>query len=243
MISIISTIGNLMTPEQSWGHIYSLGSDAGLVMPFRSFYFRDFFPTAWTDLAIGMIYSNCGAGGDTSSVVDERLVEDKISNLFHFGMSQSVGISVPVADNPLFIGLRGILDGVTQIMTSPLQLAQLSMTLVKDGSTSTDGDLIQLPLAQGAGGTPFNMVGIRFTFDRVNGLVYVNYATDTAFAIPADTDPTILEDFLGGMSNLQADAIATFGISNVTNFKTFYIYWPYLTNKLKLHCLGAVKYG
>lgn len=235
-----------MPTDADWGrlYLYNGAGDAGLVMPYRSYYFRDFFPGAWTDLAIGMIYRARGAADDNANLAAERQSETQVANLFHFGLSKSTGGTIPVANNPYFMGVRGVMGGVTQVMTSPLQIAQLLQTLVNGGSTSTAGAAIQMPLSQGVSATPFSMFGIRFTINTLTSRVYLKHHKIASLALANDAaNTTTLTAFLNGISNDPNVADASFPIGSTVNFNTFYIYWPYLTNRIQLHAVGALKLG
>lgn len=244
MISVLPTIGLAMPTDADWGRLYKYNTtgDAGIVMPLRSYYFRDFFAGEWQNIAIGLIYRNSGIANDTSDVVNERQVEIIVANLFHFGLSKSTGNTIPVADNPFFLGLRGILNGVTEITASPLQLADLLPTLVDANFLQTAGSPIQFVLQKGTSGTPFAMIGLRFVFDPLSSKVYVMKDTNPALALAdEDANVTTLTTFLAGISSNPTDAIASFPLSTTINLSSYYVYWPYLENKLMLHCVGAIK--
>lgn len=246
MIYIDPTIGVAMATDADWGRLYKYNtvSDSGLIMPPRSYYLRDFLSGSWTDLAIGMIYCGCGLASDTANMVAERMDETAIANLFHFGLTRSVNSDIDVAGNPNFLGLRGIYNSVTQITTSPLQLASLANTLVKDDNTLTNGSGFTMPFTQGVSGAPFNALGLRFTFDNVNHRIYINVNTLLGFDLANDAENiSVMTNFLSAMSNLPGTASANFALNNIVNFKTFYIFWPYILNRLKLQCIGVRKFG
>lgn len=274
MIQIITTIGISMATAADWGQLYSLSGDAGLVMPFRSYYIRDFFAGDWNDFAIGLIYIAHGAT-IPSDLVDERQSETDPSNLFHFGLTTDNGKNQidSVSENPYFIGLRGILSGVTQITTSPLQLAQLYMTLVNQSQLLVQATPLQLPLNNHGDSNPFSMVGLRFTRDQTNGVVYINWNTQANLNLTADSDDVpALSAFLAAIPKTFSTAVAQFPFGAsikapspvdppttpppisipyslqpptgpASNFSTYYIYWPYQLNHLALHCVGAIKFG
>lgn len=246
MINIIPTIGIAMATFADWGELYTLNSDTGLVMPLRSYYIRDFAAGDWTDLAIGLIYVAHGDPTIPSDFVDERQSETDPSNLFHFGLTTDNGTNqiTSVSDNPYFLGLRGIIGGVTQITTSPSQLAQLYPTLVNNGAAQTIPNTVQLPLNAYTVSNPFSMVGLRFTRNKLTGQIWVNCQTQNNVTLTSDADDiTAITTFLKAMSNTQATSIAQFPLNSVVNFSTFYIYWPYLLNHFALHALGVIQFG
>ena len=246
MIYEVPTIGLAMPTDADWGRLYKYNTtgDSGLIMPYRSYYARNFNPGTWNDISLGFIHCTMGnGGGDTANVVAERLEENAPVNLFHFGLSKTINGIVPVAVNPWFVGLRGIIGGVTQIMTSPLQLAQLYPTAVYNlGTAQLSGGAVQMPLSQGISATPFSMIGIRLIYNPTTGVLYMNYDTDTGVALASESaNVSTLTTFLNGISSSTGSAFASFNIPNLANYKTFYIFWPYLTNRLKLHCVGLIK--
>lgn len=245
MIQTVTTIGIDMATAADWGQLYSLSGDAGLVMPFRSYYIRDFIAGDWNDFAIGLIYIAHGAT-IPSNLVAERQSETDPSNLFHFGLTTDGGKNQinSVSDNPFFLGLRGIIGGVTQITTSPTQLAQLYMTLVNNGQTQTIPTPLQLPLNDYGASNPFSIVGLRFTRDKTNNLVYINWNTQANLNLTEDSDDVpALSAFIAAIPNTFSTALGSFSLSSVNNFSTYYIYWPYQLNHLALHCVGAIQFG
>lgn len=234
-----------MPTDADWGRFYKFNStgDAGIIMPYRSYYFRDFFAGQWNDISLGFIHCTMGnGGGDTANVVAERLLEDAPVNLFHFGLTVSSNGVVPAVTIPQFVGIRGIIGGVTQIMTSPLQLAQLLPVARVNGIDYESGTNLQMPLSQGVTGTPFSIFGIRLIKNSQNNVVYLNYDADTNIALPdEESNITTMVDFLNGISGDINTPFASFNFPNLTNLKTFYIYWPYLMNRLKLQCVGVIK--
>lgn len=246
MIETDTTVGIATMTDADWGRLYNFNSagDAGLIMPFRSYYIRDFFSGGWSDIALGLIHCECGNTGDYSALVAERQDESQTVNLPHFGLSKSLGGSIDVANNPHFIGIRGIKGSVTQVMSSPDQIAFMQPILVNGAFENPQGAAIIVPLSTGINSTPFTMWGLRLTFDSLTGTAYLNFATQTGVSVTDDADNiTVLNTFLQGISNAQSDAIASFPIANVKDFSTFYIFWPYLKNKIKLQCVGVVKLG
>jgi len=246
MIYESPTIGIAMPTDADWGRLYKFNTtgDSGLIMPYRSYYARDFNPGVWNDISLGFIHCTMGnSGGDTANIVAERLLENAPVNLFHFGLSKTVSGSVPVADNPWFVGLRGIIGGVTQIMTSPVQLAYLYPTAVYNSQAAQlSGGIVAMPLSQGVSGTPFSMIGIRLIYNPTTKYLYLNYATQTGIALASEAaNVSTLTTFLNGISGSIGGAFASFYIPNLANYKSFYIFWPYLTNRLKLHCVGLIK--
>ncbi len=236
-----------MPTDQEWGRLYKFNTtgDSGLIMPPRSYYFRPFVPGQWTDLAIGMIFATCGNSGDTSNLNDERLASSTPANLFHFGLSSALPTNkINVATNPFFAGLRGIIGSTHQLLATTKLLTFNSATLVNGGGTAMNGGAHSITLTQGVTATPFNMIGLRFIHDPVAGVLYMNRGASNGIAL-ADDDANIttLEAFLLALSNNIVTPDATFALSTTANFKTFYTYWPYLLNRLKLHCVGAIKLG
>lgn len=247
MIYTLPTIGVADVTDNEWGRLYKFNTtgDSGLICPYRSYYFRDFIAGNWQDISIGMIHCEMGnGGGDTANLVAERLNEITPANLFHFGLSKSSNGTIPVTVNPWFVGMRGIIAGVSQIMTSPLQLAQLTMIATQNGATVIDTNLIQLPLSQGVSGTPFSRVGIRFIYDEINSRLHLNYAVDTGIALASDAaNVTSLTNFLQGISSSTSGSFTSFPCTSITNFSSFYMFWPYLFNRIKLQCVGMIKNG
>lgn len=235
-----------MPTDEDWGRLYNFDTtgDAGLVMPPRSYYFRNFFAGAWTDMAIGMIYCACANTGDENVVADERQSETNVANLPHFGLSRSSGGTIDVANNTSFVGIRGVMGGVTQLLHSPKQLAVLMPTYVHNAVTQTDGDPITLPMEQGITATPFSAVGLRFIYDVLNGRLHMNINTVASLAL-ANTAANTSEmtDLLDGTSNSIIASDASWTVPNVAALSCFYVFWPYINNRLKLQCVGAKKYG
>lgn len=246
MIYTVTTVGPEMATDSDWGRLYQFNTsgDTGLVMPYRSYYFRPFFSGGWTDLAIGLIYGTWGNTGDLSDVVAERLGGTAPTNLFHFGLTQTSGSPFDVNANQNFLGIRGILGGNTEITTSPLQLGVLQFTRVYNGQSDQDGQPVVMPLTQGVSDTPFAMIGLRFTFDPTTNLVYANFNSNAAVGLSDDTaDITTLKPFMDAIPNTVDNALFSFSISDTSRLRSYYIYWPYLTNRLTLYTVGAEKYG
>lgn len=248
MIGITPTFGQIIMPitEADWGRLYAYngGGDPGLVMPYRSYYFRDFIPGHWTDLRIGFIHRARGGASDTANVTDERPPEYTVSNLFHFGLSKSINGIIDVGNNPYFLGIRGILDGVTRITASPLKLSDTKLTLVNNAPDTIASPTFELPLSHGVSANPFSFVGIRFVYNVANHRIYIKVATETNIAMTVEQEA----NFVALTTRLNAitmtsfvDADASFPIGSLSNFSTFYIYWPFILNRLCLHCLGAIK--
>jgi hypothetical protein len=245
VIQTSPTIGLAMPTDADWGRLYNYNTtgDAGLVMPFRSYYFRNFFAGNWQELMIGMIFRNSGAGGDYTSVTAERQNENFIGNLFHFGLSKSANGAIDVANNPSFIGLRGVQSGLSQITTGPIQLANLKLTCVSNGNSAVTGLNQIMPLSEGTPTNPFTMIGLRFIADPVSRKVYITYAVQQNVALADDAaNTTTLSNFLQGISRNEAEADGAFPIYDVINFNAFYIYWPYLNNRLFLQTVGVIKF-
>lgn len=236
-----------MPTDEDWGRLYQFDTtgDAGLVMPPRSYYFRDFHAGSWVELAVGIFYCARGSTGDDESpIVDERLPETNRGNLFHFGISQSQGSSIDVVNNPYFVGIQSILGGLTEIDAGGSAIDSLTMCLKNGTDVQVEGSPIVLPLSHGISGTPFSFVGLKFIYDSVAGILYVNYETDATLSL-ADEEANITEmtSRLLAISNSTVGSHAQFNITSLLNFKTFYLYWPFLDNRLKLHTVGAVKYA
>lgn len=254
MIGILPTIGqtDIMT-EADWGRFYSYNSvgDFGLVMPYRSYYFRNFIPGHWTDLKIGFIHRARGAASDTANVTEERPPEYTISNLFHFGLSNS-DYDITPGNNPYFMGLRGVVDGITRITEFPLQLADTKLTLVNNAPEVVASPIFEIPLSHGVSANPFSFVGIRFVFNSSNNRIYLKVRTETnisSASLPGGNNTTAIQlNFEALKTRLNAiemtsfaDADASFAIGSLANFRTFYIYWPFVLNRLCLHCVGVIK--
>lgn len=246
MIYTVTTVGPVMATDSDWGRLYAFNTtgDVGMVMPFRSYYFRPFFSGGWTDLAIGLIYGTCGSGGDLSDVEAERLAGTAPTNLFHFGLTQTNGSPFDVNANPNFLGIRGIMEGNTEITTSPLQLGVLQLSRIYNNQTGQSGQPVVMPLTQGVSSTPFAMMALRFTFDPTTNLVYANFNSNAAIGLADDTtDVSTLKTFMDAIPNTQDNAIASFYIKDTSRLTSYYIYWPYMTNRLTLYTVGAEKYG
>lgn len=245
MYETIPTIGIAMPTAADWGQFYAFGGsgDAGLIMPPRSYYFRDFLNGSWQNIVIGFLYSCTATTGTYDDVVAERQAESTFANLFQFGISQDSGGSMNIPSQ-YFMGLAGIIGGVTQIVpdASAPYLAQLQMTLVNNNATSANGSLISLGLNQGSGGTPFAMIGIRFIFNPINQTLSINFAQQTNIALADDTaDVPTLQPFLQAISSDEVSPSAQFLLNNNSQFKNFFIYWPYILNQLKVHCVAAIQ--
>lgn len=235
-----------MPTDADWGRLYNFDTtgDAGIVMPFRSYYIRDFFSGGWQDIGIGLIHCECGNTGDYSALVTERQDESAVVNLPHFGLSKSVGGVIDPANNQFFAGIRGIKGSVTQVMSSPDQIAYMQPVVVENGIDNPQGAAIIVPLSTGINSTPFTMWGLRLTYSPGTGLLYLNFASQTGVALVDDpSNVTTLNTFLQEISNAQSDALASFPVTNIADFSTYYIFWPYLKNKIKLHCVGLTKFG
>lgn len=234
-----------MPTDAEWGRLYKFNTtgDSGIVMPPRSYYFREFIPGQYVDLAIGMIFATCGNTGDTSTLNDERLNSTSPANLFHFGLSNALSTNtINVGANPYFAGIRAILSSNTQLLESSKTVTQTKGTLVNGGALQTSGSIHDFNLTEGITATPFNMIGLRFIHDPVAGVLYMNRAVSNGIALADDAaNVSTLETFLLGISNDIVAPYASFNLPTIANFKTFYVYWPYLLNRLKLHCVGALK--
>lgn len=245
MISILPTIGVAMPTDADWGRLYKFDTtgDSGIIMPPRSYYFRQFIPGNYVNLAIGMIFATCGNTGDTSTLNDERLNSSSPANLFHFGLSNALSTNtIDVATNPNFAGIRAILSSNTQLLASSKTVTQTKGTLVSNGVTQTGGSIHDFNLTEGVTATPFNMIGLRFVFDPIAQILYMNRAVSNGIAL-ADDDANVstLETFLLSITNDIVTPYAALNLASIANLKTFYVYWPYILNRLKLHCVGALK--
>lgn len=245
MIEEIPTIGFAMTTAADWGQLAQFdGSGAAeLIVPPRAYYFRDFFMGSWNDLSIGFIHAECGISAETAAIEDERQLENNLANLFQFGISQSKNGAIDIVNNPFFTGLCGLFGGITQITASTNTLGQLVGTLIdNNGQGTTNGNLFQMDLSQGVTSTPFSMLGIRFIFDPIKEILSMNFQSQTNVGIGMGDDPSpILETFLQGLSGDTTNPSASFLLPNNSNFETFFLYWPYLNNQIKLQCVGAIK--
>lgn len=247
MINTETSVSTFMSTDADWGRFYQfddVNSNSGIVMPFRSYYLRDFFSGGWNDLSVGVMHCSCGNSGDYSALNDERQSEDAIDNLPHFGISQSNKSIIDVLGNPYFVGVRGIKGGLTQLDASLSQIMYVQPTLVNNGVEQVGGSGIALPLSSTITSTPFTIWGLRVTFDAIQQKLYINFASETNIATQADGDDvTLLDTFLKAISNSPSDALATFNCTDVSSFSTFYLFWPYLLNKMKLQCVGLLKMG
>lgn len=246
MINIVTTVGPILMDDSSWGRLYKFNTsgNTGLVLPPRAYYFRPFFSGGWTDLAIGLIYGSCGNDGDLSDINDERIEGTSPTNLFHFGLTKTEGSPFDVNANPNFLGIRGILNGNTQINSSPLQLGVMQLTRIYNEQVGQSGQPVIMPLTQGVSDTPFAMIGLRFTFEPTTNLVYANFDSNPSVALVDDTaDVSTLKTFMDAIPNTQATAISSFFIEDTANLSSYYLYWPYMTNRLTLYTVGAEKYG
>lgn len=233
-----------MPTDSDWGRLYNYNTvgDAGLLMPPRSYYFRDFFGGGWNEMLIGMIYRNTGLASDVANLVAERQDESSPANLFHFGISQSANGTIPVANNPNFLGIRGERGGLSQITIAPLQLANVRFASVFNSADQPGGVNMVVPLQQGTSATPFAMIGIRYIFNPTDQKIYVKFAANPALALANDAaNVTTLTTFLNSITRDFTAMDAAFGFWDVTKFGTFYIYWPYFNNKLALQTVGAIK--
>lgn len=247
MIFINPTIGLAMPTDQDWGRLYNFNTsgDSGLIMPPRSYYFRNFIAGGWTDISIGFIFATKGAtGSDQSVLVNEFLAATNPTNLFHFGLTQTTNNAIDVGSNPTFVGLRASEGSNSQILAASKLLTLLIPTRILNGVPSTSGSTVSLNLTEGVSGTPFNMVGLRFIHNPLNGQLYMNRAVSNGIALANEAaNITTLQAFLNGISNSTTSPTAQFSVSNTAAFNSFYIFWPFLANQLKLHCVGAIKLG
>lgn len=248
MIFNIPTIGVALPDDSVWGRLYKFDAtgDAGLIMPPRSYYFRDFFPLGWSELAIGLIYATTGsdAPAETEPLVDEIKSSHQISNLFHFGMSKSAGGTIDVANNENFIGYRGRFNGSPQIVASVPELTDNEFACIHNGSSQVSGSSNDLPLTEGITSEPFAMIGLKFVYDNVTNRIHIHLALDSSVALAnEDANISTLTTFLNGISNSTITSNANFTIVDLSDYKSYYIYWPYVLNRLKLHCVGAIKFA
>lgn len=236
-----------MPTDAEWGRLYEFNAvgDAGLIMPPRSYYYRNFVPGGWTDITLGMIYANCGNSGDTSALVAERLASTTPANLFHFGLTNAGNITgFNVASNPNFVGLRGILNSTTQVLTATKEVTFIAPTQVANGVTSLSGNNYSFNLTEGVTGTPYNMIGIRLIHNPLTGILCLNRAVSNGIALADEAaNLTTLKAFLTGISNNVLTPNASFTLASTNLLKSFYTFWPYNDNRLKLHCVGVVKLG
>ncbi len=235
-----------MPTDQDWGRLYQYDTtgDAGLVMPPRSYYVRQFQST-WQNLSIAMLYRNCGLGGDYSDVPNERISEIQVPNLPHFGLTQATGGTLDMTNIQYFLGLRGVMGGVTQIENpGELRLADLKHTVVNAGSTSVAGiAAAALPLAEGMSDAPFNLAGMRFVKNDLDGKIYMKYAYETDIELIDDGDDVVsLQNFMEGISGNLEDMDTSFQV-DYSKLNSFFLFWPYYNSRLILQAVGAIKFG
>lgn len=246
MIFNIPTIGVAVPTDADWGRLYLFDDteDAGLIMPPRSYYFRDFFSGGWTQLAMGLIHCATEDGGETDPVVNETKASNLVANLFHFGLTESGGGTVPVAANPEFLGIRGRLNGSPSLLLSGPKLTDNEYVCIRSGGAQRSGSGIEIPLSDGISASPFTMMGLKFIFDVENDRLHLHFATEEGVSL-ADEDENVekLTTFLNDMPETTSGSDADFYITNLSSYKSYYIYWPYMLNRLKLHCVGAIKYA
>lgn len=249
MIFVDPTIGIAVPTDATWGRLYKFGGagDAGLIMPPRSYYFRSFNANNWTDLAMGMIYTATANAGENVAIVNETLSSMNYGNLFHFGLSKANNNgTIDVEDNSNFIGIRGLHNSTHQLFNSPSPsvITQNALTCINNGVVEEDGSSFSLPLTRHNSNALFSMVGLRFTRNTLTNLVKVYYEIEESVdLISPNVDSEILQDFITNLSNDPNDAQGEFTISNVANFTTFYIFWPWILNRMKLQCIGAIKFS
>lgn len=237
--------------ENDWGRFYELDDNDGIILPPRAYYYRDMLTGNWADLALGMTYcvqkTDVDPGNDNTAMVNEQLQNTGSTNLFHFGLSSSNGGSgVPdLYDNQNFLGLRGIEGTTSQLIASSSLLTYLAATKITQGAIQTAGSQTSIPMRSAhVGANAFCRLGVRLTHDRFRSKLYVHISYE------ASIDPTDAEDvaelrtFLQAISNSSGNTFMVFnGITSVSQFRSFFLYWPFLLNRVKLHCVGAVKIG
>jgi hypothetical protein len=249
MIFVDPTIGIAVITDDVWGRLYKFGGagDAGLIMPPRSYYFRSFNAGNWTNLVMGMIYTGTANATENTAVVNETLSSLNFGNLFHFGLSKAnPDGTIDVEDNQNFLGMRGLHNSVHQIFNSPTPavITQVALTSVKNGVVTEDGSSFSLPLTRNASTALFSMIGMRFMRDTTNNTVKVFYEIDESVDLTSpNVDSEILQNFLTQLSDDPNDAQGEFSISSVANLTTFYIFWPWILNRMKLQAIGAIKFS
>lgn len=234
-----------MPTDADWGRLYNFNTtgDAGLIMPPRSYYSRDFFAGDWTDMAWGLIYAVNGDANDLAIPTDERLSETSIVNLPHFGLVRT-GMTIDNVSNPdTFVGLRGVLNGTTQLTASPLQLSQLEFTCVRLGVTKIDNTNRPIPLTNGTTSGPFAMLCMRFGFNPTAQTMTIKYSVNSTVTLASDAENVSkLQTAMNALAS-ASPSVTFAGITSVKEFSTYYLYWPYFNNRLKLHCVGTMKLG
>lgn len=248
MIFIDPTIGIAVPTDETWGRLYKFGGtgDAGLIMPPRSYYFRSFNAGNWTNLVIGMIYTGTANASENTAVVNETLSSLNFGNLFHFGLSKANSDgTIDVEDNQNFLGMRGLHNSAHQIFNSPSPavITQVALTSVKNSAVDEDGSAFSVPLTRHATNPLFSMIGMRFMRNTTTNRVKIFYEIDESVELDGTPpDSEILQTFLEQLSNDPNDAQGDFAIPSVSNLTTFYIFWPWLLNRMKLQAIGAIKF-
>lgn len=243
-----------MPTDEDWGRLYQYAGsgDAGMIMPIRSYYYRDFNSGRWVDFIIGMIYAVKGTTDeedDEEVMVNEKLNNSASTNLFHFGLSYqhltTGAVDLDETKTQKFLGLRGEVASNSQLLAGASdQLTFLRPTLIQKGKTTMSGATISIPMNNAASSEPFSMLAVRFTHNPNTGKVYIHYAYDAAIAQPVDEadNLVVLKAHMLTVSNLETDTTNVLSnIWSVADFKSFFLYWPFLLNRLKLHCVGALK--
>lgn len=242
-----------MATEADWGRLYmnSDSGDVGLAMPPQSYYIRDFQIGSWTDLSIGFIHRMSSTGltpgpaNDYTACADEALSNYQDAYLFQFGLSKSNSetLDIPIVNNPYFLGWRGVLNSISQIVGATPQITHLAPTKVFAGATSITGIASSFTSQSGDGlMTPFNMYGIRFFYNSSTQQLYMNHASQSNVTVSTITDNTsTLTTFLQGISTSITPAEAQFTITDISQFRTFLINWPFLANRLFIQALGVIK--
>lgn len=236
----------------TWGRSYSFNGsgDQGIVMPPRAYYFRDFNFGSWTDVSIGFAYCACETPteemdsfqADTVNEVENPI---SVSNLFHFGLIKKGLQEVDMNNLTQFVGMRSLMGGNSQLFGPPTkQLVGLQATLVQQSHEQLQGSTISIPLPCGVSFTPFALFGIRLSLNKSSGQLVMNFNTQTAVEDTVNDMRTVLKDFLLAIPNTATGSARTFnGIYSTAPFSSYFIYWPFLLNRLKLQAVGGVKIG
>lgn len=252
MISYIPTTNIATMTDQEWGRLYRFGGsgDAGLIMPPRSYYFRKFNAGNWFDLSMGMIYGGTIANAENGAMVSEGLNSNSIGNLFHFGLSNpsNTGI-IDVSDNRNFLGMRALRNSQTQILAANdndlpgelSEITQVALTLVNNGIVTERSPSFSVYLDRHASNPVFSMIGMRFIRNLANVTIRLKTVESVTLSSPG-ADQTTLEAFLRNITSSEPIQ-ATIPLLDVTNLTAFYLFWPYVANRLKLHAVGAIKFS
>lgn len=234
--------------ENDWGRFYELDTNDGVILPVRAYYYRDMQTGNWADLIIGMTYcAQKNDDPDNQAIVNEQLTNSGSTNLFHFGLSSANGnTAVPdLYEGQNFLGLRGMEGTTSQLIAGSAQLTYLSASKIIQGQRETQGTHTSIPMRSAHDGdSAFSRLAIRFTHNRFTSKLYVHVSYETAIDPTDVEDVAQLKDFMQAVSNSEGDTTMVFSnVTSVSQFRSFFLFWPFLLNRVKLHCVGAIKIG